>query len=80
MPPPLSPPRVPLPPFSDIIGRYVGIIVGVHWLKRTRIGTGPSSSSPQQPCLIPISSYPREMNITLVLMELTLRLSQSPWP
>jgi hypothetical protein len=39
--------------------------------KRTQTGTGPSASSPQKPCLMPVSFDLKGMSILPVLKELT---------
>jgi hypothetical protein len=47
---------VTLPPFHDITGQQVWILVGECQLKQTQTGTTPSTYSPQQSCLMPVSS------------------------
>jgi hypothetical protein len=50
-PPPNSLPCETLPSLDDIFHRQAGITVGACRPKRTRIETGPSTSSPPQPYL-----------------------------
>jgi hypothetical protein len=67
MPPPLSPPHVNPPPFSDIADQQVGISMGVRRPKRTQTGTEPSASSPLQPHLMLVPFDSMGMSIAPVL-------------
>jgi hypothetical protein len=62
-PPSLSPLHIIPPPFSDIAGQQMGIAISERRSKQNQIGTGSSASSPQPPCLVPVTSDSKGMSI-----------------
>jgi hypothetical protein len=70
-PPIMSSPCVTPPPFSDIPGRQVRIVVGVHRSKWTQIGIGPPASLPQQLRFVLIMSNSEWMGILPIVKEFT---------
>jgi hypothetical protein len=70
-PPPLSPLHVTLHPLSGITDHQAAITDSWRRPKQNQTGTGSLAGSPQQPCLMSVTSCKKRISIPPVLTQLT---------